>query len=188
MTCPLCGQQHKKGTEYCPVFLTTIPVLDNREDLLSCNDVEACEEGSARHLKFSQCPNCGYEGTAGEECNQCGQIIPAIHSIVIEMPDGQEISLSAPGEVVLGRESLWPEIAQALGPYDGVSRKHCRAIVDTSGKCVTVIDLGSTNGTWVGSDGERLTPNELLTHRLPVELHLGNRVTVRLRESAIHHE
>lgn len=64
------------------------------------------------------------------------------------LPPGAAIVLDAP-EVLIGRDPA----AQALLDGDGfVSARH--ALVRVRGDCPTVIDLGSTNGTFV--NGERI--------------------------------
>ena len=179
MICPLCGQQHIKGTDYCPVLLAKIPVLKpstergRLED--SGNDVES-------DCSLAVCANCGYMGIAGEQCDQCGQIIASEKIVLASMPDGSEIQLPVSREIVIGRESSWAEVADALSRCDGVSRRHCSMRFDTQGKCATVIDLGSTNGTWIGPSCDPLMPNEVFTGRLPIELHLGKRAVIILRE------
>lgn len=61
------------------------------------------------------------------------------------------------GEVVLGRD---PGCAVAL-PADDVSRRHARVVPDGAGHLV--LDLGSTNGTWVNGHAvavHRLAPGD----------------------------
>jgi hypothetical protein len=74
---------------------------------------------------------------------------------------GGEFPLPEKGEVVLGRAS---DVGMVL-VEDMVSRKHARLIVD--GKRLGIIDLGSTNGTFV--NGEKVQK---------MELKIGDRVLV----------
>ncbi len=74
---------------------------------------------------------------------------------------GQMLPLSERGEFTLGRVSdgqpIMPDID--LSPYhayaSGVSRLH--AVIKRNGERITIMDLGSSNGTYV--NGKRLTAN-----------------------------
>jgi predicted component of type VI protein secretion system len=74
---------------------------------------------------------------------------------------GQMLPLSERGEFTLGRISdgqpIMPDID--LSPYhayaSGVSRLH--AVIKRNGERITIMDLGSSNGTYV--NGKRLTAN-----------------------------
>lgn len=76
------------------------------------------------------------------------------HCLVFVAGDGA-LGLRVPldGEVVLGRD---PSCAVAL-PAGDVSRRHARVVPDGEGHLV--LDLGSTNGTWVNG-------REVAVHRL----------------------
>ncbi|HEY6073589.1 MAG TPA: FHA domain-containing protein [Anaerolineales bacterium] len=81
---------------------------------------------------------------------------------------GQMLPLSERGEFTLGRVSegqpIMPDID--LSPYhayaSGVSRLH--AVIKRNGERITIMDLGSSNGTYV--NGKRLTANseQMLHH------------------------
>lgn len=66
---------------------------------------------------------------------------------------GMQIACRPGDRVVLGRSKSGA--SHVLTGYDKVSGTHCR--IEAKGNCVTVTDLGSTNGTKVGS--QKLTPN-----------------------------
>ena len=182
MTCPLCGQLHREGTDYCPVLLAKIPVQKPLGETTSQEDVKASKCEVAQRNELTTCANCGYIGIAGERCDQCGQVVSAGCTVIALMPNGIEIALPISEEIIIGRESSNYEVASALSHCDGVSRRHCSLLFDSQGKCATVADLESTNGTWIGCDKEPLMPNELFTGRLPIELHLGKHATISLRE------
>lgn len=84
------------------------------------------------------------------------------------MDSGQILPLVERNEYTLGRLSegqpVVPDVD--LSPYQayaaGVSRLH--ALIKRDGKRVTIMDLGSANGTYI--NGKRLTPNSerLLNH------------------------
>ena len=83
--------------------------------------------------------------------------------------------------LVLGRfEEL--QTAEALTPFDNVSRVHCRVFI--TGGSVFVEDLGSTNGTWV--DGRRIAPNQptRLTDAAALRLAADVMVTLTRTEEA----
>ena len=66
---------------------------------------------------------------------------------------GMQIVCRPGDRVVLGRSKSGA--SHVLTGYDKVSGTHCR--IEARGNSVTVTDLGSTNGTKVGS--QKLTPN-----------------------------
>jgi hypothetical protein len=84
------------------------------------------------------------------------------------MQNGQILPLTSRNEYTLGRftegQPVLPDLD--LAPHDayasGVSRMH--AVLKRDGKRVTIMDLGSANGTYV--NGKRLTANteRLLNH------------------------
>lgn len=83
--------------------------------------------------------------------------------------------------VCLGRDltHVGVETAAAFGTLMGVSRTH--AWLCCSGSGVIVVDLGSRNGTWLGS--ERLQPWKarfIDTTDLPVEIRLGARGLIQI--------
>ncbi len=68
----------------------------------------------------------------------------------------------AEGETVIGRSSS----CQVVLDVESVSRRHCSLLV--VGHEVHLLDLGSTNGTWI--NGRRIQPQE------PVALEVGDRI------------
>lgn len=72
---------------------------------------------------------------------------PPVFYLVPKFPTNSEEVQSHPlcvGEYTVGRNGATIRL-----PSNDVSRLHAKLIVDLNG--VTVIDLGSTNGTWVGA-------------------------------------
>lgn len=66
---------------------------------------------------------------------------------------GTRLAIPDNTEVVLGRQSDWEQIAELFGDESeegmlGVSRRH--AAVTVLADKARIVDLGSTNGTWVG--------------------------------------
>lgn len=76
-------------------------------------------------------------------------------------------------EIVLGRQSDWEQVAELFGDESeegmlGVSRRH--AIVTVLDDKARVVDLGSTNGTWVGGKDVSAGP---VVRTLPTSFVLG---------------
>jgi len=90
----------------------------------------------------------------------------AISRVTLRLPDGHTVTLQGSGPWLVGRPTAThqPDLdAQALGARH-VSRQHARLEWRRGG--LYIVDLGSTNGTWV--NGRRLTPHE------PKRLHDGD--------------
>ena len=137
------------------------------------------------------CPAPG--GDSGATCFACGGLIgneqwastasqsksDASSQLLVMLPNGVRKELVA--GVFLGRDlaHAGQQTASALGSLMGVSRSH--AWLCSSGNGVIVVDLGSRNGTWLGT--ERLQP---WTSRfiddtdLPVEIRLGARGLIQI--------
>lgn len=108
-----------------------------------------------------ECPVCGTSNPESETyCTDCGFLLssqpagPAPGTI--EVPrlvtaDGSREFLLRPGENTIGRENT-----DILLAHNTVSRRHAR--VDVRGDGIFIVDLGSTNGTFV--DGRRLSEGE----------------------------
>ncbi|NPA31052.1 MAG: FHA domain-containing protein [Chloroflexi bacterium] len=114
------------------------------------------------------CRHCGYplwEEVAREESQSRPETSPAApqgtsgsQQACLRTATGEEIPLSGPGPWIVGRTTATsrPDLdAQALGARH-VSRRHARLEWRSDG--LYVIDLDSTNGTWV--NGKRLYPHE----------------------------
>jgi len=127
------------------------------------------------------CRHCGYplwEEEAQDAARKAGAAAPAEGArgasrgrggrVRLRLQHGREVALQGPGPWLIGRPSgaSRPDVdAQALGAQH-VSRQHARLEWRRNG--LFLIDLGSTNGTWV--NGARLLPHE------PQRLHSGDRV------------
>ncbi len=103
----------------------------------------------------------------------------AVPRISIRFPNAMRKEI---GEgIFLGRDvaQAGAETATALGTLMGISRSH--AWLCCSGNGVIVVDLGSRNGTWLGS--ERLQPWKsrfIDATDLPVEIRLGARGLIQI--------
>jgi|GEM_PF-4614392 len=97
--------------------------------------------------------------------------------IVLALPGLRPVPLGA--GVLLGRDTtvVTAEIASALAPFRGVSRRHVWLVEEGDG--LILIDLDSHNGTWAGAN--RLIPFQacrVALSVLPLTLRLGARLEV----------
>ncbi|OHV59292.1 hypothetical protein BCD48_41510 [Pseudofrankia sp. BMG5.36] len=91
------------------------------------------------------------------------------------------------GRTLIGRRSrsrgIFPEIDLSLPPEDiGVSRAHA-LLEHPPGGPLTVIDLGSANGTWLGDDLRRVERGVAVELADGARIYLGSwtRITLRAR-------
>ena len=143
------------------------------------------------------CPNCNARFTKGVDTRQIDlkdvpvapvpprgdAFVTSPKPIVLHI-EGQRISLPADfDDLIIGRASAVPSDPQPdidLGPFDaevqGVSRRHIR--LTRKNYLTYIIDLGSSNGTWL--NGKRMSgPAERLL-RNGDELRLG-KLTISVR-------
>ncbi len=93
--------------------------------------------------------------------------------VAFQRPDRRTLTWCPGGVVVIGREPRLAHLVPA-GPAPAVSGAHLA--VWRTGEGVAVVDLASTNGTWV--DGHRLRPGTVERFPLPVTLALGSQGAV----------
>jgi hypothetical protein len=165
-----------------PVVEESLPQDVKDDDPSGAKESNACESQDP-----VICPNCGDRGYPGDECRQCGQIIPAVKStgdghIIALMPSGNRVNIPCGREVAIGRESDVSKVCRLLEDFDAVSRLHCYVRVDFAGTCITVRDPGSTNRTWVGDDPLPLQADELRTTKLPTRVRLGKSVFIEFSQ------
>lgn len=160
-TCPTCGIDNLPTSPFCSqcgVSLVAVAPSEAVEPTIGAVDGQQSVEKTV-------CPDCKAENDVGADrcvycdCSlqSCGEI-PEICSVELAWPWGREL-LTQPLRV--GREPPAPEVlikAITSHGYDNISRSHAelRPIVPEGG--VIVVDLGSTNGTFV--DGVRLPANK----------------------------
>ena len=185
MTCPLCGGMHPEGTTFCDIMWGEIP-QESRDDLAAEEADLRLQSDTSEHEEVGRCPSCGAFGTPGEECWQCGSVIEPADGegrrrrVVLRLDDGPIAALEPDKTIVIGRESEAREISDMLASYDVVSRRHCAIRVSQDATMVTITDCGSTNGTFVGPDAERLNRDVACTAKLPVRIRLGSCVGITL--------
>lgn len=158
-TCPYCAYSNREGVFFCEEC--GHPFLGD-QDVLSTT-------------RLSQEERAEFKGrvTWGT-----ARFDPA-GAIVIRLRDSTEsIKLQAKDEILLGRSEAQLGIVPDLdmAPFgaaeQGVSRRH--AIIRRGENTLTLIDLGSTNGTHL--NGQRLTPNQPRVLRDGDEIRMGRLV------------
>jgi hypothetical protein len=128
------------------------------------------------------CAGCGtfWGGTAQlEQAHNPGQrpepppvTLPAA-TCCIDIGSSRSVALPDNTEIVLGRQSDWEQIAELISSQSeeatlGVSRRH--AALTVLGDKARIIDLGSTNGTWVAGKDVSASP---VVRSLPTSFVLG---------------
>lgn len=94
------------------------------------------------------CPNCNspLEDVQIREASQA-QTRQALHGFTLTyLKTNEGVTIHHANNMILGREATGREL---FGKINHISREHCRIEVVNNQYCVT--DLGSTNGTFVGS-------------------------------------
>lgn len=159
-TCPTCGFGNQPTSPFCSKCGVSLVAVAPGESVAapSDNPPESCEGRIA-------CPECGAEiDRSSDRCVYCDCPLPirgdASSSCAIELvwPWGREL-LTQP--LRIGRDPPAPEaLIAAINAhgYDNISRSHADLNPGTHESGATVVDLGSTNGTYV--DGVRILANK----------------------------
>lgn len=160
-TCPTCGfgnQPTRPFCTQCGVSLVAVAPSENVE-------TAAAPVGEQPIAEKIICPDCKAEVDVGSErCVYCDFALPPCgcnrQAYVIELawPWGKEL-LTQP--LRIGRDPPAPEaLMKTLNVYgyDNISRSHAELRPGASDGGVMVVDLGSTNGTFV--DGIRIPANK----------------------------
>lgn len=142
------------------------------------------------------CPTCRYPNREGYMfCEDCGEdlsLVESVHqsgeppsqnriaAIRLWLPEADdEVLLQLDSRNVVGRADVdrlrQPDIDLNLyQAYEhGVSTLH--AVIEHTDEGVQIVDIGSTNGTWV--NGRRLVPNQLYPLSDDDEIRFGRLVT-----------
>lgn len=160
--CPTCGFGNVPTSPFCiqcGVSLVSITPLERAETTVEKGRSLSRNDGK------NVCPDCGAKNDDGcDRCVYCDCAlgVPACEEkpfhVELIWPWGTE-QLIKP--LRIGRESPAPDILikaiNAYG-YDNISRSHAELLPDCINGRMAVVDLGSSNGTFV--DGVRIPPNE----------------------------
>lgn len=156
-TCPYCTFENREGVLFCEECGQ--PFVGNETAKLATSKLDEPEQGNS-HGRVTW-------GTA--RFNPGGMIV--IHVRDFEQP----VILHPKDEILLGRSDAKSESAPDLdlNPYgaaeQGVSRRH--ASIRRGEDTLTLVDLGSTNGTHL--NGQRLIPNQPRVLRDGDEIRVG---------------
>ncbi|MBN2303004.1 MAG: FHA domain-containing protein [Anaerolineae bacterium] len=155
-TCPYCAHDNREGVLFCEEC--GHPFVGEREVLATSKLIDADQANFQGRVTW---------GTARFDRGS---------SIVIHVRDHETpVVLEAKDEILVGRSDtntgLLPDLD--LGSYggaeQGVSRRH--AFIRRGEDTLTLVDLGSTNGTHL--NGQRLIPNQPRVLRDGDEIRLG---------------
>ena len=160
-TCPTCGIGNLPTSPFCSQC---------RVSLVAVAPSEAVEPtvgavGGQQSAEKAVCPDCRAENDVGaDRCVYCDcslkscREIPETCSVELAWPWGMEFLTQS---VRIGREPPVPDALikaiQAQG-YDNISRSHAELSPDFILGGVTVVDFGSSNGTFI--DGVRIPANK----------------------------
>lgn len=161
-TCPTCGSANAPTSPFCAgcgVSLVSVAPTDPEQ----ITPHQAVDGGDA--ASKAVCPECGAEiGGSGDRCVYCDCALnvdggaPCCPIVELTWPWGKQI---LDGPMRIGRESPAEErLIKAINElgYDNISRSHAELRLDSAPGGVTVVDLGSSNGTFV--DGVRIPANK----------------------------
>lgn len=125
-------------------------------------------------------PGCGYEFREEDaECRRCGAKWPSPRTSGWRISgDGVLIGISPGEHVTLGRAGIHGD---QFASRDNVSGTHLMVSVSDDGGTVSILDLHSTNGTFV--NGERIESDQELETREPVDLRLASNVHLRVERA-----
>ena len=173
--CPTCGLNNAVTSVICSCGASLVKIDPSEVSNASQQDSVLREA-----TEVVDCRECGASiPTSSERCVYCGAIIastrlcrgPTVH---VEWPWG---ACEVNGTLTVGREAPTPaEISKQLTVrgHDNVSRRHAEFSV-TDGKA-WIIDLGSTNGTFV--DDVRLIPQSPMELTATHNIRFGADLTV----------
>lgn len=143
IVCPSCQHENMDGTVFCSECGTQIAGTDPIVTQAISEEQKAELE---QDLKRTSVLPTDFDAWASIHLTDSGQILP--------LSDRKEFTLGRVSEA----QPIMPDID--LTPYQayacGVSRLH--AVIKREGEQVFVMDLGSSNGTYL--NGRRLEPND----------------------------
>ncbi len=203
--CPICGYRNKDFVEYCEKCLFSLEEVDelnvDAQDEEGLEDVGEglgvyCPNGHWNPPDAKFCQICGVPLQSDssseeylvppEEVEEEGKIIKTYKLVNHDNEFVVELSMyeGKTKEQLLGRRSgkNIPDIdLSGLKGAELVSRKHAKFVLDGNTQEIFIIDMGSTNGTFV--NGEKLKPNERFRLNKGDEIVLGKTFKFILEEN-----
>lgn len=159
--CPTCLASNAPTSPFCSgcgVSLVSVAPTDPAE--IALPRAETMGKVAAKAV----CPECGAENVRAEDrCVYCDCVLngagcdPCCPTVELTWPWGKQV---LDGSMRIGRDPPAPEgLINAISAhgYDNISRSHAELRLDSAPAGVTVVDLGSSNGTFV--DGVRIPAN-----------------------------
>jgi hypothetical protein len=147
MICPGCKSDIPAGEQYCQTcFLTPVP---KPSDEPAAEAESAAPPHSDRPTTPGACPDpdCVHAGSPpAAGCRHCG-LAGAAAATTLRFAWGP-VTVSTDRPLVVGRENS--PIADRLGDYSNISRRHAEIRSDGTG--LTVVDLDSMNGTFLNDE------------------------------------
>lgn len=160
-TCPTCGFSNLPTSPFCSQCGVSLVAVAPSEAVEPTADPVGGQQAAEKVV----CPDCKAENDAGaERCVYCdfalGDCSEETAECRVELvwPWGNE---TLAGPMSIGRDPPAPEgLVKAIHShgYDNISRSHAELRPGTPDGGVSVVDLGSTNGTFV--DGVRIPANK----------------------------
>jgi len=160
-TCPTCGRKNSPASPFCEECGVSLVTVAPASDADETRPGGKPPSGNGTGIV---CPDCGGRNDAqADRCVYCnfrfvhGKEGAQVFCVDLCWPWGKERLENC---LRIGREAPAPEdlIRKILAfGYDNVSRVHADMIRDNLGRSVSVVDLGSTNGTFV--DGIKIPSN-----------------------------
>ena len=165
------------GNKICPVC-----EHPNKAEALECADCGAPLEGGKRDLTTEKMKNVTLSLSGLDESSESDRLRSAIPSgsiAIYILGETKPIAVTAQGEFILGRHvTEGIDNVIDLTPYGGlekgVSRKH--AIIRKIDIGYEIVDLYSTNGTWLSE--KRLLPNKAYVLDSGIHIRLGQLLLV----------
>ncbi|GAA2851039.1 hypothetical protein Acy02nite_34460 [Actinoplanes cyaneus] len=178
LICPGCKAEIQPGEQYCRSACFLTPISKPAEDPTTPELTPVPEPApmvvtpapapAASPCGDPDCPHGGRAPAAG--CRACG-LRGAAAATTLRFT-GFVIAVGPDRPLVVGRENS--PLADRITGYPNVSRQH--AEIRSDGTALTVVDLGSMNGTFVND--RRLPPRE------PTAVRAGDRVRFATRLEA----
>jgi hypothetical protein len=160
-TCPTCGFGNIPTSPFCSQCGVSLVAIAPSE----CVEPAVDRPAERQREDKAVCPDCKAENeSAADRCIYCDCALPPcdeqLKTCVVELtwPWGKEPLTQS---LRIGRDPPAPEgLIKAISAhgYDNVSGCHAELRLDSASGGVTVVDLGSRNGTFV--DGVKIPVNE----------------------------